>query len=54
MESSARRIMVVTFLGQTISLGMVDCHKVRDYPNVMGQDKGSGQTQASGSNVDNP
>ena len=25
------------------------CHKLRDYPNLKSQDKGSGQAQASGS-----
>ena len=30
------------------------CHKVRDFPNLKGQDKCSGQAQASGSNVDAP
>ncbi|XP_069154386.1 uncharacterized protein [Solanum lycopersicum] len=29
-------------------------HKVRDFPNLKGQYKGSGQAQASGSNVDTP
>ena len=30
------------------------CHKVKDFPNVKEQYKGSGQAQASGSNVDDP
>ncbi|XP_015068697.1 uncharacterized protein LOC107013254 [Solanum pennellii] len=30
------------------------CHKVRDCPNIRGQEKGSGQCQASGSNSDVP
>ena len=29
-------------------------HKVRDFPNLKGQDKGSGQSQSSCSNVDAP
>ena len=29
-------------------------HKVRDFPNLKGQDKGSGKDQASGFNVDPP
>ena len=29
-------------------------HKVTDCPNLKGQDKGRGQAQASGSNVDSP
>ena len=31
-----------------------DVHKVGDFPNMKGKDKGSGQGQASGSNVDAP
>lgn len=28
------------------------CHKVRDYPNIRGQDKGSGQVEASGTSFE--
>ena len=42
-------------------IGMANCfgcgksgHKVRDFPNVKGQYKGSGQAQATGSNMDLP
>ena len=53
--SVANRIMVTALLGWTIALGVARmATKVRDCPNMKGQEKGGGQSQAIGLNVDPP